>query len=255
MLRGLFLFAGGNFYDGAGYHIAVYKYCTFNVSGVFEEKENTSMGKGEPNITISQGKRTPRHGGPTRMMRWDHINNMIREGEHKSYLEIGYQNGVCFDQIKCEEKYSVDPNGKAMFTGTSDEFFAHCPKKRAFEVVFIDGLHHAEQVEKDIVNSINKVGAEIVVLHDVNPDSFDTQLVPRQTKIWHGDVWRAFVGFRLKYPDAITFCDPDDCGVGIIFVTQKVEPGFITDLSWEEFQENKETYLGFDSHSNPIPNR
>lgn len=180
-------------------------------------------------------------------MRWDIINRLIKDYNLTSYLEIGYQNGLCFDQIICEQKYSIDPNGKAVFTGTSDEFFLSIPQHLIFDIVLIDGLHHAYQVERDIVNSINLIKARFVVLHDCLPTDEQSQRVPRETKVWFGDVWRAWNGFKQKYPEMVHAFHTNDCGIGVIAVTGTVEPGF-TDYK-TTFQE----YL--DSHSNTIPNR
>ena len=84
-----------------------------------------------------------------------------------------------------------------------------------------------------------------IVLHDCNPKEEWQQLVPRQHKVWYGDVWRAFVGFRLKYPDVISFCLDHDCGLGVIkYTDKKIEPGFITDISWQEFDKNRKQLLG-----------
>lgn len=117
---------------------------------------------------------------------------------------------------------------------------------KGFDIVFIDGLHHADQVERDIINSmacLNPGG--IIVLHDCNPPTEKDQMVPRRHKVWYGDVWRAFVGFRLKYPDVMSYCVEDDCGCGVIHYTcQNIEPGFITDMSWEHFANNRHEYLG-----------
>ena len=84
-----------------------------------------------------------------------------------------------------------------------------------------------------------------IVLHDCNPPTEKDQLVPRQHKIWFGDVWRAFVGFRIKYPDVVSYCKDFDCGCGVIkYTDQKIEPGFITDMSWEHFDNNRKELLG-----------
>ncbi len=179
-------------------------------------------------------------------MRWDVINALIEKYKLSSYLEIGYQYGENFQKIKCDRKIAVDPmyHPGVDFKGTSDQYFAQVDKSVIHDLVFIDGLHHADQVERDIVNAINVVKARIVVIHDCNPTSEMVQRVPRETRIWYGNVWRAFVGFRLKYPSWETYCIDQDCGIGVIAVSDSVEPGFVTDLSWEEFQESKEIYLG-----------
>lgn len=175
-------------------------------------------------------------------MRWQVINKLIEKYKLDSYLEIGVQHRVNWNQIKCKTKFCVDPEFPANFTGTSDDFFRLNADKR-FDIVFIDGLHHADQVEKDIVNAINVAGVKVVVLHDCLPTSFEKQIVPRQTKEWFGDVWRAFVGFRAKYPEWNTYCHAFDCGIGVILVEDKIEAGFISDMPYVEFEKNKNQLL------------
>lgn len=51
------------------------------------------------------------------------IVNEIAGIEDLTYLELGTYNNVNFNAIKCREKQSVDTNGSAMFTGTTDESF------------------------------------------------------------------------------------------------------------------------------------
>lgn len=175
------------------------------------------------------------------------INSLIQEHGYAKYLEIGYGNGQGFKAIKCDNKYSVDPNGKADFVGTSDEYFDKTPKTKKFNVILVDGLHHAGQVRRDIINSskhLTKNGC--IVLHDVNPNSKETQTVPCQTGIWEGDCWRAFVGFMEWYPDVETKCYLEDHGVGIIFpLGQKFEHEFENmDMDYEEFEANKKELLG-----------
>lgn len=173
-------------------------------------------------------------------MRWEVINTLINRYNCKSYLEIGVQNRNNFDRIECEFKFSLDPAGNADYIGTSDEFFE---QECNFDIVFIDGLHHSDQVERDILNSINIAGAKVVVVHDCLPINEASQRVPRETKQWYGDVWRAFVGFVEKYPETDAFCLDFDCGVGVIIVNGKIEKGFISDMSYTEFEANKKQLL------------
>jgi len=44
------------------------------------------------------------------MTRYDIINLLIEKNNYNSYLEIGYQDGICYDNIKISEKNAVDPN-------------------------------------------------------------------------------------------------------------------------------------------------
>src|SRR5699024_11032516 len=126
------------------------------------------------------------------------INRIIADTESTSYLELGYGNGHNFNKIECENKTSVDINGKADFKGTTDEFFEQ--NEKDFDVVFIDSDHTAEQVRKDISNAL-KCSPKVVILHDTLPPDEAHQIVPRQQKQWCGDVWRAVVGFIESYPD------------------------------------------------------
>ena len=68
------------------------------------------------------------------------INKLISEKGYMSYLEIGVgKKRVCFKQIVCFQKASVDPDAKATFKMTSDAFFE--ANKEKFDIIFIDGLH------------------------------------------------------------------------------------------------------------------
>src|SRR5690606_27460848 len=98
------------------------------------------------------------------------------------YLEIGVRNPQAnFDKIRASEKYGVDPgiefeDNPVNFKMTSDAFFAQLsageclsPEIR-FDVIFIDGLHTADQVERDIRNSLRYLAdTGFVVAHDCNP--------------------------------------------------------------------------------------
>lgn len=122
--------------------------------------------------------------------------------------------------------------------------FIDTPTK--FDIIFVDGLHYAEDVEKDIIGAMQVLNENgFIILHDCNPPTEKDQLVPRQHKVWYGDVWRAFVGFRLIYPGVVSFCLDHDCGLGVIkYTAQKIEPGFVTDMSWQEFDKNRKELLG-----------
>jgi len=106
----------------------------------------------------------------------DIIKHLIREHGYRSYLEIGVQGKVCWDQIECKAKVGVEPVGD-MFDDriksmTSDQFFDQ--NSMMFDIIFIDGDHDESQVSRDIINAlkfINNGGA--IVLHDAYPPSVD----------------------------------------------------------------------------------
>ena len=167
------------------------------------------------------------------MKRYDVINQLIKERGYTSYLEIGVSTGKNFNRIKCDEKIGVEPTRDGV---DSDKFFESNEQK--FDIIFIDGLHTAEQVEKDIINSWNSLNPKgIIILHDVNPKTKESQLVPKVSIPWKGDVWRAFYGFMKAYPKINSYYTDQDTGLGFIEKSRhKVSEGFIeSEMTYEEF--------------------
>lgn len=175
------------------------------------------------------------------------INKIIKDRGFTSYLEIGGDKFYCFSRIKCNRKVVVDPANiekiPELVNKTSDEYFKDSEDK--FDLIFIDGLHEHEQVERDIINSMQHLNKDgIIVLHDCLPQEEIHQRVPRETRRWNGDVWRAFVGFRKSYPEINSYCYADDFGVGIIEYSDKeLKTGFSTGISFVEFMANKKELL------------
>jgi hypothetical protein len=140
--------------------------------------------------------------------RTDLLNHLAEKHGLISYLEIGVQDPKQnFDKIICPQKVSVDPDPKAGATWqmTSDEFF-----EGQFylgiqpDLVFIDGLHTAEQVKKDFENALKILAPwGFIVLHDCNPEKEEHTIIPRPTQRghWNGDVYKFVVtiGRKMKY--------------------------------------------------------
>lgn len=151
------------------------------------------------------------------MKRYDIINHLIKHNGYTRYLEIGYNDGHCFNQIEVENKISIDPdpNTTPSILIDSDSFFKQNTEE--WDIIFVDGLHHSDQVYKDIKNSLNclsKGGA--IVVHDCLPESKEMQEVPRNTKVWTGDCWKAWVQLRAELTDYSMRVIDTDYGVGII---------------------------------------
>ncbi len=197
--------------------------------------------------------------------RTDVINKILSKRSNDTvYLEIGVRNPEDnFYAIKSKLKYSVDPGlevktNKADFKLTSDDFFKLLRKGEIlskdcrFDVIFIDGLHLAEQVDRDIENALNFLKDDgFVVLHDCNPP---TEWHSRETYsfysspadgAWNGTVWKAFLKRRFE-KSLYSCCIDTDWGVGILTKNinigspiNKVNPFF----EYKEFNKYRKYYL------------
>ena len=170
------------------------------------------------------------------MTRTEIINRLIKKYNYKKYLEIGapYQPKRelrNFDNINIEYKFCIDPNpgfenktnicdGQCPvdFIGTSDDYFSSIDKSVKFDIIFIDGLHHHEQVLKDISNSLVHLNENgIIVCHDCLPTIERQQLVPRTNQMWWtGDTWKALAKLRIEATDLEIRVVDTDWGCGLI---------------------------------------
>ena len=111
---------------------------------------------------------------------------------------------------------------------TSDGFFEKLSRgeilsqETRFDVIFIDGLHLAEQVDRDIRNALQFLKEDgFIVLHDCNPptewharEKYDYDHSPAG-KSWNGTTWKAFVKWRGN-KNIYSCCIDSDWGLGII---------------------------------------
>jgi hypothetical protein len=178
------------------------------------------------------------------MNRLDIIRHLIKKIDAKSYLEIGVFTGFVFDHISCPHKVGVDPckNSAATIYKTSDDFFL--TNSETFDVIFIDGLHHEEQVLMDINNSIKVLNTNgYIVCHDMNPDREIIQKVPRETDEWTGDCWKAWVKLRASRNDLDMMVVDTDYGCGIISRGNQKTIHTDCDLNWKNFSKHKKEWL------------
>jgi hypothetical protein len=155
------------------------------------------------------------------------INSLIEHYNFSSYLEIGIGSGGCFPKINCEDKTGVDPNpifrSSDVFIIDSDSFFETIDTEDRYDLIFIDGLHLEEQVDRDIQNSLNHLSDDgLIVLHDCNPTSvhdiredyydWDTPV----GRHWNGTVYRSVVKLQCNNPDVYFYTVDTDEGCGVI---------------------------------------
>ena len=153
------------------------------------------------------------------MLRTDIINKFIKDRHFTRYLEIGTfrnDNYNKINAIRCS--VDPDPEAKANFCMTSDEFFKSLDKDIKYDIVFIDGLHEHSQVYRDIQNSLNHLNPNgIIVMHDCMPKNEKMQLwdnKSHQHEEWTGDTWKAYYKAFVELPYEVYVVDTDyGCGV------------------------------------------
>ena len=187
--------------------------------------------------------------------RYDLVNYIINKYSFKDYLEIGVAHGDCIKRIEAENKDGVDPVVEATVTcpeinykmGSNDFFALPEITNKKYDVIFIDGLHHSEQVDIDIKNSLEHLNdGGFVFLHDCNPPSYASQLVPRQAVAWNGDVWKSIVKLRHLDIDLDISVVNTDYGVGIISKGKNYPIDKFTleeSLEWDVFSSDRKYFL------------
>ena len=200
--------------------------------------------------------------------RTDVLNHLARKHSLEKYLEIGVQDvRQNFENIVCSLKLGVDPNysyvshegNDVVLMMTSDEFFENPPHSLAFDwisefdLIFIDGLHTAEQVRKDFENALKILSPKgFIVMHDCNPEKEGHTIVPRPTPTghWNGDVYRFAVVCGL-YGSFFTVDVDNGCGVwcngitpsAVCCIRQPFNPLLGCDVSWDYFDKNRKELL------------
>jgi hypothetical protein len=158
--------------------------------------------------------------------RVDLINFFIQKNKYINYLEIGVRDGRTFKQINALHKDGVDPGiecsnpTEVNYPMISDEFFDLIKdhKDIKYDIIFIDGLHLWEQVNKDINNSLNHlVDNGVIILHDCNPLKEEHQIRNfTPGLLWNGDVWKAILKHRIENSNIKITTISTDHGLGII---------------------------------------
>lgn len=170
------------------------------------------------------------------MMRWEFINELIAARPGARYLEIGCGANATFSRIRgAALKVGVDPVRGGTHRLTSDNFFRLLPPQ-TFDVIFIDGLHLAEQVITDTRNALRVLSpGGVIVIHDCLPRSERQQYRAIQKGAWLGDVWKAAVTLRT-YPLLDFAVFEDNWGLGVLLPRPTTSPIAVPPtLSWAWF--------------------
>lgn len=191
------------------------------------------------------------------MQKFEIINRLIEKFNFKKYLEIGVYRGDNLRQVIASHKDGVDPGAEGHivpevnYLMPSDDFFDLIKEQSEikYDIILIDGLHHSDQVTKDIQNSLNYlVDNGVIVIHDCNPLEKIHSLVPRVTNYWNGDVYKAILNFR-KNNIHTYFTVDTDCGCGVIIKDSsnniKCDENILQKAidSWEFFDKNRKEVL------------
>ena len=170
------------------------------------------------------------------------VSNILKKNNECNYMEIGCDDNFVFNSIILPEKnkIGIDPKNGGNFKMTSDKFFEKNKKK--FDVIFIDGLHHYEQCQKDVINSLrylNKNG--YIFIHDLLPLNWKMELIPRIQGHWNGDVWK--VGYELSKIKNLNFKIANiDSGVGYLKKNDEIVYNKISELKDQRFKDYIKIY-------------
>jgi len=180
------------------------------------------------------------------MKRTEIINLLGLTYNYHSYLEIGvFFQRWNIDNVHYSKVVGVDPDpdARANFVMTSDDFFQQ--NTDSFDFIFVDGLHHSDQVYKDIMNSLKVLNpGGTIMCHDLNPQTEKSQKIPFTDGPWHGDCWKAWVKFRSEHNNYLTYCIDTDCGCGIIQEGKPECEFFISEeLTYDNLVKNRQKWL------------
>lgn len=160
--------------------------------------------------------------------RADMINMIAKKIGATSYLEIGVQTGKTFRAVNIEYKTGVDPDPKwkdQTHVMGSDQFFDLLDDDEKFDVIFVDGLHHWEQVARDIANAVEHLNdGGVILVDDCAPKQKAYQTRQPTAVHWTGDVWRAWLRSRLKLAKSGWFSCTYDVAFGLGILHKHNDP-------------------------------
>ena len=181
---------------------------------------------------------------PPSPSRLDVVQAALERAPAGAYLELGVRDGACLHRVRAATRVGVDPafgfsaplgarlgralrrrHGLLLYEETSDAFFgSHAARVGPFAVVFVDGLHTADQSHRDVLHALDHlVDGGFVILHDCNPRTpaaaapslEEATRTPGYVGEWNGDVYRTIVRLRTRPDLRVEVLDADH-GLGIV---------------------------------------
>lgn len=217
------------------------------------------------------------------MVKWQAINRIIESLQAEIYLEVGVAKGSTFlrqPMPPLKLRIAVDPNSRYMESmdlsdirncaclAISDDFFRlwQVPLHRmGIDVVFIDGLHTREQVERDVSHSLEHLtDGGVIVLHDSSPSN-SMMATPAPSlghfkkehpdeRAWCGDVWKAVVCLRsapefghinvftLDIAPGLTIVTKGERGLSLPYSREQIKR-----FTYDDLDKNREQWLNIKS--------
>lgn len=160
------------------------------------------------------------------------IINNIKDIENYTYLELGVFKNYNFRAINCKEKFSVDTNGRALFTGTTDEYFDQLDESVKFDIIFIDANHDYDFVLRDFNNSVNHCNKWILI-HDMIPPNEE-----QSQSHFCSDSYK-FLCYLIRETDFKVYPMDENFGLTLIKMPANTltPPIEYKDISYQEFVE------------------
>lgn len=120
-----------------------------------------------------------------------------------------------------------------------------------WDIIFLDGLHHADQVERDIENSLKCLNpGGTIVCHDMLPMHEFGTIIPMRPdhNEWWGDVYKTWIKLRQTRSDLEMNVVDCDHGCGIIrkgsqqlLTLATIVPG--TEITYQDFDRNRKEWM------------
>lgn len=183
------------------------------------------------------------------MNRIEVIQKLIAIRGCRRYLEIGCQKDVCFSKIDVPVKVGVDPQSGGTLRMGSDEFFAMA--REPFDLIFVDGDHHHDQVFRDVCHALRLLTpAGVLVMHDCLPPD-----ARHEGLDLCGTAWRAFAKIRERLEYEAWTCD-FDYGVGVVQCSTNSAPIKVgrpmSALTYADFVANRSAWMRPQSAANVV---